>query len=57
MAKKKFANLEIDIDDSTFLFYAKEAHRKDVTFNQLINEVLQKALDKEDKKSSSKTGD
>jgi len=40
-------DVEIDISDEDFIILAKEAHRKDVTFNQLVNEILLKALESE----------
>jgi hypothetical protein len=50
MAKEKMVNVDIDIDDVVFLVIAKEAHKQDITFNQMVNKILKKRLDEEDKK-------
>jgi len=38
-------NVEIEISDEDFLILAKMAHEKDITFNQLVEEILSKALE------------
>lgn len=38
-------NVEIEISDNDFLILAKMAHEKDITFNQLVEEILSKALE------------
>ena len=32
--------IEIDIDDETFMILSQRAHERDITFNQLVNEIL-----------------
>ena len=49
MAKKeKMVDVEIDLDDATFLALAKMAHDQDITFNQLANKILVEELDRLD---------
>jgi len=38
-------NVEIEMSDEDFLILAKMAHEKDITFNQLVEEILSKALE------------
>lgn len=40
-------DLEINIDDDTFLFIAKKAHEEDITFNQMFNKILVEQIEKE----------
>ena len=61
MAKKKtvtrniFSGTEpaveitINIDDQTFLELSKIAHQRDITFNQLIVDILTEQIDKDEK--------
>jgi 3-isopropylmalate dehydratase small subunit len=46
--KEKWVEVEIDLDDATFLALAKEAHQQDITFNQLANKILLEQMDKID---------
>jgi len=41
------AEIEIELSDEDFLLLAKEAHKRDITFNQLVEEILLEALNKE----------
>jgi hypothetical protein len=43
----KRVQIEIDLDDETILLLAKEAHKRDITINKYIEEVLQYFIDKE----------
>ena len=38
--------MEIDLDDDTILMLAKAAHKKDITINKYIEEILQYSIDK-----------
>ena len=40
MTEKKYENVEVDFDDETFIKLAKMAHGKDITLNQLCNDIL-----------------
>ena len=40
-------NVEIEISDEDFLILAKMAHEKNITFNQLVEEILLKALEED----------
>lgn len=40
-------NVEVDISDETFLFIAKMAHEKNITFNQMVTEILKEQIEKE----------
>jgi len=33
-------NIELELSDEEFLELAKQAHEKDITFNQLVNSIL-----------------
>lgn len=37
-------NIEIELSDGEFLRLAKQAHELDVTFNQLVNNILADAV-------------
>jgi predicted DNA-binding ribbon-helix-helix protein len=39
--------IEIELSDKDFLVLAKLAHEKDITFNQLVNNILREAMEKE----------
>lgn len=32
--------IQVDLDDEVILFLALEAHKRDITLNKLINEIL-----------------
>jgi len=40
-------DIEIELSDEDFLILAKEAHKRDITFNQFVEEILSKALEEE----------
>ncbi|MFW6002720.1 MAG: hypothetical protein ACOCQD_05205 [archaeon] len=40
-------NVEIDLSDEHFNILALEAHNRDITFNQLINDILREAIDED----------
>jgi hypothetical protein len=52
MSKQKMIDVEIDLDDATFLVLAKEAHRQDITFNQLANKILVEQMKREEEEKS-----
>ena len=47
MAKRKEQTRSVDIEltNEQFLILAKEAHEKDITFNQLVEEALREAIE------------
>lgn len=47
MSKEKMVNVEVDFTDEEFFKLAKWAHEEDITFNQLVRNALQAAIDKE----------
>jgi hypothetical protein len=49
MNEEKMVNVEVEISDEEFLFLAREAHRRDITFNELVNEILIEEISKEEK--------
>jgi hypothetical protein len=51
MLKKKDTRkiVSVDLSDDTFIFLAKMAHKKDITFNQLCNDILRDQLNKLEK--------
>lgn len=40
MKKGKFVKVEISLPDELILFIALEAHKRDITFNAFVNELL-----------------
>ena len=47
----KFVNIELDFDDELFLKIAMEAHEKDITFNEMVSEILTEVIDKHENAS------
>jgi predicted DNA-binding ribbon-helix-helix protein len=45
MTSKK-EDIEIDLDDHVFMELAKIAHEKDITFNQLVNDIIREKIKK-----------
>lgn len=43
---KKYEKLEIELPDDQILFLCLEAHKQDITLNQLCNNILIEQLDK-----------
>lgn len=43
---EKFIEIEIDLTDDEFLILAKLAHEKDITFNELVIEILTEYTEK-----------
>ena len=41
-------NVEVEMSDDTFNFIAKKAHEKNITFNQMVTEILSEKLRKLD---------
>lgn len=39
-AEEQYKEVEVNLDDETFLKIAKIAHAHDVTFNQICNRIL-----------------
>ena len=37
-------NIEVELSDSEFLSLARQAHDLDITFNQLVNNILADAM-------------
>lgn len=54
--KKKDNRKKIDVElsDEEFLRLAKEAHKKDITFNQLVEIKLQKVIENYEKQPYTK---
>ena len=42
----KYEEIDIDIDEQTFLAIALLAHENDITFNQMCNKILKKSMEK-----------
>ena len=40
-------NVEIDLSEEDFIQIAKLAHERDITFNQMVEEILLKSINKE----------
>ena len=53
---EKMVELEIDIDDRDFLYVAKLAHEHDITFNEMMNRIIEwhiQELEEEEKNGKS----
>ena len=37
-------NIDVELSDSEFLSLARQAHEQDITFNQLVNNILAEAM-------------
>ena len=46
--EEKMETIDIDISDETFLFLARTAHEQDITFNQLVINIITKKLKEEE---------
>jgi len=44
MATKKFVKVTIDLDKQTLWWLFNEAHKRDITLNQLVNDILKKYM-------------
>jgi len=49
--KKEYVDVEIEISDEDFLNIAKMAHEKDITINQMMNQILEKYMRKDIEKN------
>lgn len=45
--EKRTEEIELYLDDETFLFAAKQAHELDITFNDYVNLILEQELKRE----------
>jgi len=43
--EEKREEIEIEIEDEDFLKIAKMAHEKDITFNDMVNEILKSQME------------
>jgi hypothetical protein len=43
-------NVEIDIEDDVFFAIAMEAHKRDITFNKMVEIILKEKIEKEESK-------
>ena len=44
---EEMVSMEVEISDEEFLYVAKMAHERDITFNQMMNEILEWYVKKE----------
>lgn len=44
--KTEYTEVPVDLSDDAFLCLAKEAHRRDITFNQLVEVILREEINK-----------
>ena len=47
---KNTKEIEVELDNDTFIRLALEAHNRNITFNALCNELLSKYVDEQKKK-------
>lgn len=43
--------VDLDLDDDIILYLALEAHKRDITLNEYINEILKKYINEFDTKN------
>ena len=43
---KKMVEMEVDISDEQFLFVAKKAHERDITWNEMFNIIMKEYIEK-----------
>jgi hypothetical protein len=53
---EKMVDMEIDISDEQFLFVAKKAHERDITFNEMFNIIMKEYIDKLEREGSASSG-
>lgn len=46
MSEEKMVNVDVDFTDEEFLQIAVWAHEEDITFNQLVRNAIQAAMDR-----------
>lgn len=44
----EYVDVELELDNDVIVQLALEAHRRDVTLNQLLNDILREMVEKED---------
>lgn len=44
---ENMVDIEVEFSDEEFLYVAKMAHDRDITFNQMMNEILEWYIKKE----------
>ena len=49
---EKMVEVEIEIEDEIFLSIAKEAHKRDITFNKMVCIILKEEMEKEKKEEN-----
>lgn len=47
MTEEQMVEIEVDIRDEDFLYIAKQAHERDITFNDMINIILSEQISRE----------
>lgn len=45
---EELVTIEVDIDDSEFLAVAKMAHERDITFNEMMNRIIEWHIQEQD---------
>jgi len=46
MSEKKYEMVEVEFSDQVFLELARMAHERDITFNELCNDILREQIEK-----------
>lgn len=44
--REKMVDMEIEMSDDEFLFVAKQAHERDITFNEMFNIIMKEYIEK-----------
>lgn len=50
---EKMVQIEVDIDDRDFLYVAKMAHERDITFNEMMNRIIEWHIQEEQERGKS----
>ena len=50
MSKTKYEEIPVDLTDEEFLAIAKMAHERDITLNQLVEDILWRVINTEKNK-------
>jgi hypothetical protein len=53
LQEKKMVDMEIDMEESEFLYVAQLAHDRDITFNKMIEIILTQFIEEEERNGKS----
>ena len=44
----EYKTIEVDLDDETFMFIAEQAHKRDITFNKMVQSILDEEIERKE---------